>query len=265
MEKTEMQSTLDAGASMGFHKQIDKNCTPYAVIPDGYKLEDLEHTLPMPLRKRATVMLNDAASFVAYFKKQQDTNSTIYGRLNPPSFLAVLDDHSDTPGWRQHQAIYACPLSVEWKTWTSKNINQMNQAQFAQFIEDNLPDIVHPTGSDMLEISRSLEAKKKVNFASGIRLSNGQTELTYEEEVQGTAAKGKLNIPEIFMIGIPVLEGGQRYRVEARLRYRIAEGRLLMWYDLVRPHKILEDAAMQVWEEISKETGREIFNGDPQA
>lgn len=94
----------------------------------------------------------------------------------------------------------------------------MQQAEFAEFIERNLPDIVEPVGADMLEISRSLQAKKKVSFASGIRLANGQTELTYEEDIQGTAAKGKLQIPEIFKIGIKVIEGGSvRSRVPPAL------------------------------------------------
>lgn len=116
----------------------------------------------------------------------------------------------------------------------------------------------------MLEISRSLEAKKKVNFASGLRLSNGQNELTYDEQISGTAAKGKLNVPELFTIGIPVLEGGIKYAVEARLRYRIADGgRLTMWFELVRPHKIVEDAVLAVWKEIEDKTGLMIFNGKP--
>ena len=160
--------------------------------------------------------------------------------------------------------IYACPLSPEWQTWRAESGQQMNQEAFAQFIEDNLPDIAIPTAAEMLEISRSLEAKKKVNFASGIRLSNGQNELTYEEEITGTAQKGKLKVPEEFQIGIPVLEGGQRYAVNARLRYRIGDGgKLTMWYELIRPHKILDDAVHAVRLEIEQGTEMPVFNGKP--
>lgn len=166
-------------------------------------------------------------------------------------------------GWRDHTAFYECPLSAEWKAWSKANKNLFEQAEFAQFIEDNLPDIVEPSGADMLEISRTLEAKKKINFASGIRLSNGQQELTYEEQVAGTASKGKLQIPEVFKIGIPVLEGGPRYSVQARLRYRIDGGALVMWFDLLRPHKIIEDAVLAVWKDIEAGTGTAILNGDP--
>ncbi|OZA15697.1 MAG: hypothetical protein B7Y05_02935 [Polynucleobacter sp. 24-46-87] len=260
-----IKALLDTGASIGTPQMITDGCVPYAVVPDGYRMESIEHTLPIPTRKRGRVTLNDAKSFIAYFKKH-NMASSIYGTLNPPRFLAVFDDHErDQAGWREHTAEYQCPLSPEWETWVHNNKRSMKQSDFAQFVEDNLPDIVDPSGADMLEISRSLEAKKKVNFASGIRLSNGQTQLTYEEEIQGTAAKGALQIPEIFSIGIAVLEGGPRYKVEARLRYRIDEGRLAFWYDLVRHHKVLENAVMDVWKEISEQTKQEIFHGDAQA
>jgi hypothetical protein len=50
--------------------------------------------------------------------------------------------------------------------------------------------------------------------------------------------------------------------VEARLRYRIETGSLVMWYDLLRAHKVHEDAIMEVWGAIQSETGVSIFNGE---
>jgi len=235
--------------------------TPLVVLPEGYHVHDLDHLLPTPDRKHGEVVLNDAASFIAYVDGEHTDATRLYGNLNPPRFKAVINDHGEQPGWRDYVVKYACPLSVEWKTWTASSGKQMTQEGFAQFIEDNLPDIATPPAADMLEISRSLEAKKKVNFASGIRLSNGQNELVYEEQISGTASKGKLNVPEEFTIGIPVLEGGERYAVTARLRYRIGDGgKLSMWYELVRPHKIVEDAASAVWKHIEESTGFRIFN-----
>lgn len=80
--------------------------------------------------------------------------------------------------------------------------------------------------------------------------------------MEGTAAKGRILVPEVFALGVPVFEGGDRYRVEARLRYRIAEGgKLTMWYDLLRPHKIIEDATAFVWKSIEAELGCKVVNG----
>lgn len=256
------QAALDAGMNLAEPRDIEG--TPVVVLPNGATVQTLERLLPNPTRKAGIVTLSDVMSFVAFVEKHKDEDTSLYGQYSPPSFRAVFNDHAADPGWRDFGAVYACPLAAEWVTWKGKSGVQMNQEQFAQFIEDNLPDIAIPPAADMLEISRSLEAKKKVNFASGIRLHNGQNELTYEEEVTGTAQKGKLQVPEEFTIGIPVLEGGLKYAVIARLRYRIGDGgKLAMWYELVRPHKILEDAVAAVWSEIEQRTDLMIFNGKP--
>lgn len=242
----------------------DDPSIPYIVVPKGHELKDLEHLFPVPARAKGTVVYRDAASFCAAVKMHTAGDATIlYGNPLAPSFKAVFNDNGTEPGWRDHVATYACPKSVEWATWTGQNKKVLTQEQFAQFIEDNAPDCVSPPAADMIEIARTLEAKKKVNFASGIRLSNGQNELTYEEEVSGTAGKGKFTVPEVFTIGIAVLEGGPKYAVNARLRYRIADGgKLTIWFDLERPHKVLEDAAKEVWKSIETETGFTILNGD---
>lgn len=250
-----------AVASMA-QKMID--LTPVFVVPEGYKVAPADKFLLKPTRKIGASALRDAGSFIKYVTQEATKGSRIYGCVNPPGFKAVFNDNgAEGPGWRDHTASFDCPLSVEWKTWVAANAKQMTQENFARFIEDNLPDIAKPPAAEMLEISRSLEAKKKVDFAIGIRLSNGQNELTYTEEITGTAQKGKLTVPETFTIGIPVLEGGARYAVECRLRYRIGEGKMVMWYELVRPHKIIEDAVNDVWLQIQNATGVDILNGTP--
>lgn len=236
--------------------------TPFVQAPEGTKVVDLEHLLRQPTRKRGTVTLTDVDSFIRMVEREKNSSTAIYCNTDAPSFTAVFNDHDvASAGWGDHRAVYKCPLSVEWQTWKCMDGQRMTQEQFAHFIENNLPDIAIPPAADMLEISRTLEAKKKVNFASGIRLANGQNELTYEEDIQGTAAKGKLQVPEEFTIGIPVLEGGIKYAVQARLRYRIGEGKMGMWYELVRPHKIIEDAVREVRSKIEQSTALTIFNG----
>lgn len=255
-------AAIQAGMSLGGPKAIEEH--PYIIVPAGAVVQDAESYMASPLRKRGTVTLNDVASFTNYVNAEKTTATRLYGQFQPPGFVAVMNDHGEEPAWKDYRATYACPLSAEWKTWNEKSGRPMNQADFAAFIENNLPDIAIPPAADMLEISRSLEAKKKVNFASGIRLSNGQNELTYEEQVSGTANKGKLQVPEEFTIGIPVLEGGIKYAVTARLRYRIGDGgTLAMWYELIRPHKILEDAVSAVWAEVQDKTSLMVFNGKP--
>lgn len=251
---------INAGIALAGVRNVEG--MPVAIVPDGSHIVKMENILPQPLRKRGLWVLHSAASFIDLVNEEKLPSTRIYSDASSRTFVAVFNDHGNMPGWRDHRAVYACPVSPEWSAWTGKDGRQMSQVDFAQFIEANLPDMAEPPAADMLEISRSLEAKKKVNFASGIRLSNGQNELTYEEEISGTAAKGKLQVPEIFTIGIPVLEGGERYAVQARLRYRIQDGgRLTIWFELVRPHKVLEDAINNVRGEIAEKTQLKVFAG----
>lgn len=237
--------------------------TPFVVVPEGYKVQDLEHLFQTPARVHGHRTMRDVDSFVATVAMNAGDNTILYGCLNPPSFKAVFNESSTgAPGWADHTCTYDCALAIEWKTWKGSDGKQMDQAAFAKFIEDNAPDCLDPTAADMIEIARTLEAKKKVNFASAVRLDNGQTDLTYEEEIQGTAAKGRLQIPQVFQIAIPVFENSARYTVEARLRYRIGEGgKLSLWYDLVRPHKTLEAQVREVWKQISASLGMTVLNG----
>lgn len=131
----------------------------------------------------------------------------------------------------------------------------------AQFIENNLDDVVEPTGADLLEICRTLEAKKKVNFSSSIRLSDGSNQFTYEETVQGSAQKGQLKIPEVFVIGVPVFISGEKWKVQVRLRFRINSGELSMWLEPVRTHKIIEAAVKEIFTAVAEGTGMEPIHG----
>ena len=266
-DKTEFEAETNFAAALASARSeppaAPGNSIPFVVAPEGYSVEKIEHLYPQPARKRGNVELRDMQSFCRVVKDQANAATRLYGNYTTPSFKAVFNDHGEGAGWRDHTATYSCPLSVEWKTWTGANKRAMTQEQFAQFIEDNAPDCVQPDSATMIEIARTLEAKKKVNFASGIRLSNGQSQLTYEEEISGTAGKGQIVVPEVFSIGIAALEGGPKYAVNARLRYRIADkGALTMWFDLERPHKVIEDAVREVWQAIEAETGLAILNGD---
>jgi len=215
---------------------------PFITLPEGYKALDLEHLLPRPVQKRGTFVAHDAASFVAYVNKHKTTGTIVTAQVDATSFKAVLDHHDDEPGWGAHKVSYGCPKSPEWAIWTRNDNRQMTQSEFAQFLEENLPDIIDPSGADVLTVVQTLEANTKVKFSSAIRLDNGQRQLTYEEVIEGAAAKGTMKIPEIFTLAIPPFRGSDRYKVEARLRYRIPNGggQLSLWYELVRPEKVVE-------------------------
>lgn len=257
LNQTFVADAIAAGTQMaGFDPENDEA----VMLPDGYRLEDLEQYRQSPRRTRQNVTIHNAADFTSYVNRFKNDATTVYADLSATRFTAVIDHpEKDAPAWGQHRATYACPHSRSWKTWSGTDGKRMAQQDFAKFIEDNLPDIQEPNGSDILTVSRTLEAKKKVDFQSGVRLDNGEVQITYNEDIQGTAGKGTIEIPEVFKLGIPVFEGGDHYALDARLRYRINDGQLVMWFDLLRPERLLEDAFAQTMASIKETLGDDVM------
>lgn len=81
-------------------------------------------------------------------------------------------------------------------------------------------------------------------------------QLTYNEQIDGQAGEtGQLRIPEQFYIGVKPFLGGDAFCVAVRFRYRIQEARLAMWFELVRPDKVLEEAYTTVRAKIQGSIG----------
>lgn len=244
------------------------NGVPFAMVPRGYNVESLERLLKVPARKKGKLCMQDVDSFIRYVNAHGEKNRTIimagieeFGGM----FRGILDYHEEggtLAGWGQHSVDYSCPKTIEWDRWARGNKCRMNQESFAQFIEDNILNIVKPTGAEMLEIAKTLQATKTCRFKSSKRLENGDAEIAYEKSTEARAGVGgNLQIPTEFDLALSPFIGSERYAVTARLRYRIEEGVLLFWYELVNPHLVIEDACKAVLEQIEKGTGIKVYRG----
>jgi uncharacterized protein YfdQ (DUF2303 family) len=270
----DVQAALAAGVAIGDPRQpiADPNAGVYAVLPKDCRLESLEAFLPQPLRVKQRVQMHDADSFIAYVNQYKGNATRLFFDQTRETFEAVLDYHltasgalGAAAGWCGHTAAFTPVRSIEFMTWTEQNRKQMTQVEFARFIEENLPDVVEPAGADLLEVALTMEAKKEATFASGIRLSNGQVQFQYDEEIRGTAKKGTLDVPEQFVLGIPIHVNGPAYRIPLRLRWRLKDGKLAFWYEMVRPHRFIEDALKEMRDRIAAQVGIAILAGSPKA
>ena len=245
-----LDKMLKLGQATGDVKQ--SGGVPFIVIPNDCKMQSLADVLyskfaPRPHRIVQSVTVRDVGGFVAYYTLFSDPNSRIFADEKKNAVLAILDYHAageGAPRWGDHRLTLALEHSDEWAEWIGKNgqDNRMNQVAFAEFIEDHTADIREPDAATMLEMSRSLQAKTDVDYTSAIRLNNGQVQLAYNEQVKGTYGAGKVEIPETFLISIPIFTGSIRQPITARLRYRLVSGKLSIWYDLLRYRDIARDA-----------------------
>ena len=250
-----MKELLDTvKASVGFTRFNDEH--GMVVVPDGFNVKDIRDMMPPPPRPREAVELLTAQSFCDYVTRFGTVQQTVvFADEVNGLFTGVLDYHS-TAGVRgncDHKAAYRCPHSEEWKIWNGASGRLMPQVDFARFVENNLPDIVSPSAADMLQIALSLQVKKDAHYASDMRLDNGQTQFRYEETIRGTTKAGDLTIPDTFTIHVPVLVGEDRRTMAARLRYKIADQKLVIGYELVRPQVILLSAIQTVTATIKEQ------------
>jgi uncharacterized protein YfdQ (DUF2303 family) len=265
----DVQAAIAAGAALG-DPRIPLNVPDpqdgqpgvFTVVPRDYEVKSLESFLPRPLRIKQEVILYDTDSFIGYVKEFMTGATLIFFNAQEETFVAAIDYHeTEKPSWCEHSAAYKPRRSVEFTIWMDGNRKQMDQVPFARFLEENLPDIVEPNSAELLQVALTFEAKKSVEFASGVRLANGQIQFAYDEVVRGTAQKGTIEIPEKFVLGIPIHVNGPAYRIDVRLRWRLQEGKAVFWYEVVRPHRFIEHALNEINQRIATETAIPILAG----
>lgn len=244
----------------------------FLVTPNGYEHHNItsaiEKTFSKPARKQGTITVADIESFTAYVQ-DHGSGDDLYIYADPESrtLTAVINDHERTcfhsqAGWRDHRVVYKAELSREFDTWFKNNKTPKEQEDFAVFLEDNIADVVEPSGDVLLTVALTLQAKTEVNFNSSKRLDNGQVQLTYTENIDARAGNGDIQIPREFAIGCRLFKNGDGWKVKARLKYRLGGGKVKFWYELDRPENVIEDA-FKAYVAKARETGFTVLIGKP--
>lgn len=268
--ETDPAALIAAGVALAKpQKNPDPDGRHFVVVPNGFNLIETLPVASTPARPKGLAKLRDAASFIRYFKDHSEGRSRVYATLEPARFLAVFDDFDDMNSedmaaqadWREFRAVFEVPASREWNLWNAANRKHMGQLAFAEFLQDNLPDVVQPDGTTLLEMALNFEAAQTGTFIATQRLQNGNHNLQWKAD---NNAGGTVQLPEQVVLSIPVFENEAPSELHARLRYRVKEGVLSIWYELVRPHKVLEAAFRATWKRIEEEATATILLGTPE-
>lgn len=262
----DLAAVIDVAQQAAEPHDLDAANPQGVTLPAGARHEvlDLERFLPTPRRKHGAVTLNDGESFSRYVTKHVEAGATeMYADVTAQTMVALLNDHAgDGAGWGDHRATLTLRRTPQWEVWAGHNGTLLEQLAFAELVEDNLPDIVEPDGATLLELAQSFQAHTKVRFESARHLQGGDRQLVYTEDTTATAGtKGDITIPPTFTLGIAPFEVGEMYRVVARLRYRITDGRLRLGYRLDRPEDVLRSAFRDVVNEVQQRTGIDVLYG----
>lgn len=256
LPKAQLLLTIDNG------NQVPGVSINHYAVPKGATVmemkTDLEAYLANPRRTRATAAFGDAMSFLDYVKRHAADNTVAWCKFDPQtfalSFLAVIDEHAKgLAGWRSHRASFTPDMSAEWKAWKGMNAKAMPQVTFAEWLEEHADDITAnakiaeglPTSLQMLTMATNFQVNEERVLKSAVRLNSGGVRMTYIADPD-TGTTAEMQMFERFAIGIPVFHGGEPFGIIARLKYRLNSGKVSFFYELTRPDRSHQDAAMDL-------------------
>ncbi len=244
-------------------RTLEEGGEPFGYVPENMQMVSLERYLKAPTRVHRALIVTTLESFNRYYNEFKVSDgkgdSRIYVDGETVSVVGIIDDHQSlTPNgdnetlasWCDHRVVYKCPYSREWEAWKGMDRRKVGQVEFAEWLEDRTQDIVEPAGTDLLSMCLDLQIHRKVVFGSATRLESGEHSFQYSDNNE----TGTVQIPASITIGIPVFQDGTVYRITARFRYRLHDGTLHLWYELVEPQKYVEDAFNEVVDAITEET-----------
>lgn len=219
---------------------------PTALVSEDFTVTSLEAYQPAPVRIRQHIALRTEQAFIDYANKFKMAGSAVFSDLEKLQIRAVFDYHisADSPQWGEHTATYNCPFSKDWKAWATKDKTAMNQLEFAAFLENHIHCLAAEnnavSGAELLAMVLAFEETRKSAFKSVQRLQDGTMSFSYTDEQSGSG--GKARLPEEITLGVQPFHNGDHYQLKARIRYRIKDGALTLWYELINPEKVIEDA-----------------------
>lgn len=265
MSDENLLQTAEKLARAATHPVVNDEMAPFVVVPANYKLESLEHLADQPRLRRAAPKFTTLDSFLRYVADFKTDGTRIFADPAALTIRAVFDYHEpgdDGSRWCVHSCLFSPRLSEQWKVWTAIDRQSVPQKQFANFIEDNAPDISTPPAAEMLDIASTLQATMNVNFRKGVRLDNSTEQLTYEETIEARAGrKGDLTVPTQILLFIPIFEGELPRSIDVRLRYAIAEGKLSFTCVLSRRSDLLAAQWKQIVDAVAAGTSLAPFMG----
>lgn len=270
----------------------------YVIISKDQRVESLkrlkDELRTAPERRKGTATATTLKSFIDHTNRFKDADSAIFANDGKePSLLTVFDYHragSDSaPRYGEHRTAYKFPLTDSWKLWISKSGAKMSQAEFCDFLEKSILDLLPPPADDdqgavavyiretaeklglslagpdkLLQLARGITIFEGAKATNIINSTNGEVQLEFKTE--HTDATGqRFSIPGLFLIGIQVFEGGDAYRIPVRLRYRLAGGSISWIVELLDSARYLKSAIDDSLQKVAIETKLPVFAGSPES
>ncbi|WP_339112807.1 DUF2303 family protein [Thioclava sp. GXIMD2076] len=222
-----------------------------------------------------------------------------------PSMTAVIDynragpaevnlDRDQRARHGQHRAHYKFPMSEEWKDWDKIDGEELTGPDMGEFIEAHAKDVLAPTpallgGGEVKEdwengfleiatqlngrfatyqrlnmLSREFTVNEVSNLSTSFNRDTGEQVIQFQDEHKDPNGQ-PISIPNLFIIAIPVFDGGPLYRIPVRFRYRKKGSNVVFIITMHEPKIALRNAVEEAFAETKENTGLPLFIGKPEA
>ena len=279
-EDTPARTENDAVAELALRAAEAITLEPggYHVIHDGkggLTTYDLTGDKWRDTPKRITdhVEVGNVATLLNYWTKYSDEWSEMWADPDKRTLTAIIDAHTGTDGsggdadWQGHRATLTLALSEPLIAWMTKNLKPLSQEDFGEFIEDQMPHILTPTGAELMELVHGLEVNQTAEFKSGVRLKTGARQIHYAETVEGRTRQGSVEVPDHITLRLPIWHGDDdSHELTATLRFRPnvpRQGQVALLYKLAGVRELLDGAFAALVGSVETEIGRPVYYGTP--
>jgi uncharacterized protein YfdQ (DUF2303 family) len=238
----------------------------YAVVPEGYELKthdmskrneeivkrderiaerkfELENERPM--RNVGDVRVADVESFAYMVERENIPETTIVrADMNNRNFVAIINFAEDgkIAGFEDRTISLSLVRTLEFGRWMANNRERMTQLQLADFLEENLENIVEPPAAEMIEMISNLKVKRNAQYHSVIDTNTGAQSLSFSETIKGETVNGSMDFRSKFKIAITPYIGSKPYEIECNVRFSVGEERLRIFFNMINIAKIEEHA-----------------------
>lgn len=257
-------AALEAGQRIGAleaPRSFVAHGVPFIVTPKWLEIKEREDLMERPLRISTSRTMYEADSFSEYVKTFSGEGTRLFGSIDSAgsaAITAILDDHiaPATPSHGAHTARLVLESHPEWRRWMQRNREILSQREFAEFVEENIRNIVTPAAADLLTALKSFSVKKNSIVDSVI--DGGNIRCTVSREVSGNVTKSDIELPREFVLGLRPFKRGSVYEVRAILRFRETGDGFGFEFVLVEPEVVLESAFNDARAEVEEATGLKV-------
>ncbi|MBD3817903.1 MAG: DUF2303 family protein [Brevundimonas diminuta] len=226
--------------------------------------------LTSPARVKQAVVVQTADSLVDYVDLYGQDETILFADIEASTIRGLIDYHGaalaelGTPSVAKHvdhRVTLTLPFSEEWRTWKAIDGKMLDQLSFARFLEENAVDIEAPSGADLLEVCRDLQAVRRVDFRKAVRTNTDNENFEYTDETETRTKNGSVEVPSKFQLRIPVYFGGQTVTLYAFLRWRLVETSLELGIQLHRAEHVRQAVFKEIVTDASSRTGKPALFG----